>query len=461
VKTDLLSFLVCPYCAGTLSLAAGSSRRGDDIEYGILACACSEFPICGGIPIFKVEGRLNAMAQTTDSSLMIGPRVQEIRELIRAGSGEEALMLLLVVPNRVTGRLLSMADSAPPRLRSTVRAIADRSWGMQRVRQQGRLGEAAKQTTGMEMIELYYSQLLRNEDRHYFRCRFGQPRHLAGLALAALLPLADKPILDLACGFGHFMHYWRASSPSQRVIGVDRNFFQLYVARNWVAPGAEVVCSEADARLPFPTQALGGVFCSDAFHYFLRRVQCASEMRRVVGPGGPIILARVGNRRVEPREGYELDPAGYRRLFEGLSMRIVPEETLLESYLDRLGPQLEKDFDQSELENHKWLSLIASEDSSRLRDHGKLESWPHGVGRLGLNPLYKTTSTDTSGNTRVTLEFPSPWYEFENSGCLRYMPRTAAISRAELDGVTAGVRSAETERLVGHCVLVSMPERYC
>jgi ubiquinone/menaquinone biosynthesis C-methylase UbiE len=179
------------------------------------------------------------------------------------------------------GARLSMADSAPGRFQKPIRALANWSWAERLAEQRSRFRRPVSQTTAMEMIDYFYRQSLHSEDYHYFSCRFGQPRHLAALALATLLPRSHMPLLDLACGFGHFMHYWRASPPAQQVVGVDRNFFQLYVARSWVAPRGDFVCADADQRLPFAAKSFGGVLCSDAFHYFLRRAQCAGEMRRV------------------------------------------------------------------------------------------------------------------------------------------------------------------------------------
>ena len=178
---------------------------------------------------------------------------------------------------------------------------------------------------------------------------FAQPRHLAGLSLASLFPDSAKPILDLACGFGHYMHYWLTRRPGRPVIGIDRNFFQVYVAKARVAPDADFICSEADRRLPFRSETFCGVFCSDAFHYFLGRWQCASEMKRVTERRGVIILSRFGNREIEPREGYELTVDGYSRLFDGLHGRVVSEEELLRGYVKKMGPQLKQPSDIAHL----------------------------------------------------------------------------------------------------------------
>ncbi len=460
MRAALLSQLLCPNCGGVFTASVRSPSQGSEIEYGILTCGCNEYPIIGGIPIFKVEGRVDVMQQTTDSILQYGPNVKELISLVRAGQYEKALLLLLVIPKRSVNKLLAFVDYVPQRARAGVKALGRRLWSNQQQKNRELLVNMEKGTTAHDLISFFYQHSLRSELYNHFYYKFSQPRHLAGLSLASLLPVSEKPILDLACGFGHFMHYWIKTHPEQRVVGVDRNFFQLYVARNWVAQGGDFICSEADLKLPFSSHGFCGVFCADAFHYFLRRWQCAEEMKRVTEPEGLIILARFGNNQAEPREGYELSVEGYLKLFNGLPWRIFSEDDLLQGYLKRLGPQLEEPSTLSVLATQKWLYLVASERPESFRDYPRFETWPHSVGHLKLNPLYRGVNKDPAGNMTVEFQFPSSWYEFENSACLQYMPRKAIISASTLHALSSGTWTDEIESLVRLCVIIGMPERY-
>jgi hypothetical protein len=60
----------------------------------------------------------------------------------------------------------------------------------------------------------------------------------------------------------------------------------------------------------------------------------------------------------------------------------------------------------------------------------------------------------------VEFRFPSKWYEFENSACTQYMPKTALVSKESLNALASGTWSENLESLVRHCVVVGMPERY-
>ena len=300
--------------------------------------------------------------------------------------------------------------------------------------------------------------LNRPEHFNHFFHRFSQPRHLTSLSLAMLLTEGRGAGLDLACGFGHTLHTLTEASPSRPWIGLDRNFFELFVARRWVAPGADYLCADADGPLPLARSVIGGALCADAFHYFLRKRLCVDELRRVVAPDGPILLTRVGNRLVEPREGYELDPGEYRALFAGIETRVLGDGQLLERYLGRLGPALASDRPDSELAGEKWLSLVADRGGTVFREHGALPAWPHGFGRLRINPLYGREGKSSDG--RWTLQMPSAWFEFENGACRAYMPESVVLDARVLDDLERGVLSPAIEDLLRRCVVLGLPKRY-
>jgi len=183
-------------------------------------------------------------------------------------------------------------------------------------------------------------------------------------------------------------------------------------------------------------------------------------MKRLVEAGGLIVLSRFGNRRVEPREGYELTVDGYLRLFDGIPTRMVSEEDLLREYLKKSGPPFDEQPAMTHLASQKWLYLLASENRALFRDHPEFETWPHAAGRLRLNPLYHEIHKDSDGNMTVEFRFPSKWYEFENSACTRYMPATALVSKEVLNSIASGTWSEDLESLIRRCVIVGMPERY-
>lgn len=294
----------------------------------------------------------------------------------------------------------------------------------------------------------------------FFLHRFGQPRHLTGLSLASLAPSSEKPVLDLACGMGHTLHYWTTLHPDRLFFGIDRNFFQLYAARRWVAPGAVYVCSEADVALPFRSSSLGAAFCMDAFHLFRARFTCASEMERITADDGFVAILRTGNALVAPHEGLELAPAGYLRLFTDREVRILSDRVILERYLQGLGPALERPIPPDALAGEKWISIVASRRRDVFRDYGPLGPWPHGVGRLAVNPLYVERRRDASGDVELERVFPTEWYAFENAESREYMPERVTMTAADREDIAAGRRTPRVEEWIRATVVFGTPERY-
>lgn len=463
MKVSTLQILLCPFCGGSLTPFVRSPRQGSEIEHGLLGCGCSEFPVLAGIPIFVRDGHVDVMKQTVDQAQVKGPPVRMLKDLIRSGDYDDALLLLLVPRDEKVNRLLKVEDLLPSGFRKRARLgrIAYRRWLKNARRESTLLLGPVGRTLALDAFDFYYRRAMHRESELYnhFAYRFGQPRHLSGLALATLLPTSALPILDLACGFGHHLHSWAAARPEHPLIGLDRNFFQLYVAKRWIAPTADYVCSDADSRLPLASQSFCGVFCADAFHYFVRKVTCAEEAQRVVEERGLVILARIGNANVEPREGVELTPPAYARLFQNLDWRLLSDRALLRRYLDGLGPDLAPPTDVDALASEKWLSLVASRGDV-WRDHGT-HTQPQGLGKLRINPLYHRTKTGPDGSVSFELVFPSKWYESENLGCRDYMPARITLGSEVLLDIERGERTTEVNSAIQSCVVLGLPEHYC
>jgi len=363
-----------------------------------------------------------------------------------------------VPPGDFLRRALLAVDLLPAGLQRRTRSLVEAAWERRSRRRSRLFLSNSPDVKARQVLAELCRSLNRPEHFNHFFHRFSQPRHLTSLSLAMLLTEGRGAGLDLACGFGHTLHTLTAASPSRPWIGLDRNFFELFVARRWVAPGADYLCADADGPLPLARGVIGGALCADAFHYFLRKRLCVEELLRVVSLDGPILLARVGNRLVEPREGYELDPGEYRALFAGIRTRMLGDGQLLERYLARLGPALAADRSASELAGEKWLSLVADRSGAVFEEHGALLAWPHGLGRLRVNPLYVREAGSSDG--RWTLRMPSKWFEFENGACRAYMPEGVALDDRVLGDLELGFRSPAIEELVRRCVVLGLPERY-
>ena len=96
-------------------------------------------------------------------------------------------------------------------------------------------------------------------------------------------------VLDVACGTGIVTREaLRRAGPSGRVVGLDRNPGMLVVAREH-APSIEWRDGHAEA-LPFPDASFDAV-TSQFGLMFMDRPRALDEMRRVLRPGGRLVVA--------------------------------------------------------------------------------------------------------------------------------------------------------------------------
>ena len=135
-------------------------------------------------------------------------------------------------------------------------------------------------------VRTEYDRLAASYDRRW------QPYIEATLnaVLEAVEFQGDEAVLDVPCGTGELLQRLIAKWPDLCITGVDLSTGMLAQAKakdqanrvRWV---------EADvAELPLPDQSFDCVICANSFHYFRTPNGALAEMRRVLRPGGRLIL---------------------------------------------------------------------------------------------------------------------------------------------------------------------------
>jgi SAM-dependent methyltransferase len=445
---SFLELLRCPFCAGILN-PSRSESVSPELEYGVLSCYCSRFPVVAGIPIFK-RGVIGSAGQTRENVIA----------LIEKGRRHEALFSLLTPPSLPPSP--SWISSLPSitginRVKRFFRDRSRRAW-----QEEASILLRDAKTTACNLLELYFSRSKSKMVRDYFAFRFGHARHLVGLSFAASLARRpDKPVLDLACGCGHVTNVLVQQAEGTPVIGADPSFFGLYLAKRWTAPQATYICCAGDTALPFPSGAFSAVFCSDAFQFFISKVTSAAELKRLTRNHGTIVLFWVRNALVEhPYPGLALPPEGYQALVADMPHSLVADSEVLARYRQKQGPSLRHSAELERLADEPVLSIVASHRSDVFVDYGTFENWPHARGRLDLNPLYVKAGANGNGSISLRRSFPSPEYEDLNQECKSYLPESVNVNEGLWNDLANGRRTREIEKLVRQCVLLAIPERY-
>jgi SAM-dependent methyltransferase len=443
VNTSILRLLRCPSCGGSFTVVIDAAASG--LEYDVLRCYCSEYPIVAGIPILK-KGIVGDA----------GPDADDLISLIKAGRQREALLSVIAPrsPTLAAEWLRSLPSvKGVRRLKRLSHRRALREWS----NRAANVSANRESMTACDALKFHFPEFY---DYHVYR--FGQPRHLVALSLSTLVRDPGKPILDLACGCGQLTFSLIQRANGQPVIAVDQFFVGLYVARHWIAPEAAHVCCAADTALPFADGTFAVAFCSDAFHYFANKALSFRELERLTRNDGLIVLVWMHNARAgkETPNDLPLLPEAYDALAGGLPHCLVGDSAVLSRYLQKRGPSLSRTNTVDGLADEPRVSMVASHREAIFRDYGTFEDWPHARGHLTLNPLFVREATNGNGDMLLRRLYPSADFEKGHAESQRYLPETVRISAEACANLERGVRTMEIEPLIEQCVVLGMPRQY-
>lgn len=128
-------------------------------------------------------------------------------------------------------------------------------------------------------------------------------------------PFTGKAVLDVACGTGGWLAYIRELGAST-IAGIDLSTRAIDACRQRL-PEGEFHCGPAE-MLPFPSAAFDVVTCMGSLEHFLDKPAALAEMRRVLRPGGCIVL-------LVPNAGFLTRRLG---LYGGTQQRAIKEDVL-------------------------------------------------------------------------------------------------------------------------------------
>jgi SAM-dependent methyltransferase len=232
----------------------------------------------------------------------------------------------------------------------------------------------------------------------YFAHRWSDPTYLAGLALLQQHWPADRPVVEVACGAGHFLREL-AQRGLRELVGVDVVWAKLWLARRFVCPDARYVCADVTALPDLGVRAPAYVLCHDALYFVRDKAAATAAMRALAGDGGTVV---VGHAHVADPHGAPVPAGEYARL---LGSDLAYDDDELTRALLAGRPPRPAAVDA--LEGSEAVGLVAGDP---------LAPAPHDlgepVGALRLNPLYADG----------VLVWPSERYEQEYGPRSGYLP---------------------------------------
>lgn len=407
MKLAFLDLLECPYCGDGFRLDNAVFVESEVIS-GTLVCGCDRFPIIAAIPVI-----LKGLSERVRATVSCRPDSEAILEMMLSEQADPFWLRA----SRVLGRQPGLRA-----LGTSVTHLLER-------RRANRLANLVE-TGGAnsDLLKLMVGLTGNPEFGFYLYYKLGQPRHLTALAMGEVIDTGTGPVLDVGCGPGQITGYLQARAGGHSVIGCDRSFSLLYIARHWVAPYADYVCCDVESPLPFKDRQFATITSFDAFHHVRNKLRLVQEFARVGTAASLCCLGSVRNALAEHDFHDEfITPDLFARLAGARPYRLVSDAAILERYLQGHGPDLSSSESMVSLRRAELMTLVLADTPERLKAYGAFGVWPHARGVLGPNPLY-TVTAETGDRVHLRLRFPSAHYEIENRACLRYMPETAELS---------------------------------
>jgi ubiquinone/menaquinone biosynthesis C-methylase UbiE len=280
------------------------------------------------------------------------------------------------------------------------------------------------------------------------------------LSLANALFNDSDVIVDLACGMGHVTRGIQHARPGCKVVGIDNDFFLLYIARHAIAKQAKFICAEADTDLPFKTDSIDSVLCVNAFHFFSNMKRCSEELDRIVNDEGVVILASLRHADcAAPTRNQAISAKNYRDLFQFAGVGVYSDNDVFLRYLRKQGPDLDRKLCMSEARQQALISLVATRNVQQLHVFHEFDQYPHGLGNLQINPLYKVVDSASGSRTiQLELSYPSQQYRQSQPELEGYLPAEVSIPREVL--IDHSKDRHLIAELVSKCVLIDLPSNY-
>ena len=109
------------------------------------------------------------------------------------------------------------------------------------------------------------------------------------MTLQVVSDLPATRVLDIACGTGLLLKNLAERDDHPALIGIDRVPAMLDAAKENIGQAATLLEGEAE-NLPFDDARFDLITSTNALHYFPDATAALQEMRRVISPGGNLVI---------------------------------------------------------------------------------------------------------------------------------------------------------------------------
>lgn len=105
-------------------------------------------------------------------------------------------------------------------------------------------------------------------------------------------PEEGEKVLDLGCGDGRFLEKLRRIKETIELYGVDISENMVKAGRKRKIPRSTLGVGDTES-LPYGDHSLDRIYCLNSFHHYPNPQRVAEEVRRVLKPGGILVIGEV------------------------------------------------------------------------------------------------------------------------------------------------------------------------
>jgi ubiquinone/menaquinone biosynthesis C-methylase UbiE len=101
----------------------------------------------------------------------------------------------------------------------------------------------------------------------YLSQRKKLPSFFLFLLLLNIIDKKNSTIIDLGCGVGQLIPYYKYKNKLENVIGIDKDYFSLYTLRKYfVKKDTLLICYDLEKNIPLKSNSIDYFFMTDGFH---------------------------------------------------------------------------------------------------------------------------------------------------------------------------------------------------
>jgi len=437
MRRDFIELLHCPFSGSRFSLSKLSKENSSEVEYGVIRSEAGDFPIIDGILRLKIDEYQRPLVS-----------------LINANDLDRSLLVALETSSfQRGGALLHFLDhtSYKQGFNNVARTLARLKRPVYRM-----LTNTAEKFTTMA------SGLKSTSWANWQTYRFSMPAFMPIYPLLHLIE-GEGPLLDFGSGLGHASFLISRRIQPSVITCADDVFSALFLARRFFVQDATFICLDGDYPLPFPSAHFSVIFSSDVVHLIDSKLSLTQEFRRTLTDKGVMILPHNHNKLSPVRFGKSLTPEGYGNLFKGTQIRIVPEDWLVDQFIECDSLDFKKEWTLQELNSSiKGLSIVASNDGTVFERYcGVWRRYTQCMLNPVANPLYNIRGEGGAWNLETRVGDP---YKAKSSRKDGVLPGTISLELPSLDpGAILSLKESDPSKfdaLAKKFIFIDVPPRF-